>query len=118
MTVAPTPGQVSGDRPGRSHGPLAKRAVRFASVCGVAFAASIGTIATLHAVGAESAVEDTLLGAVLLVVAFVGLLGSLAAFAMAIDARRHERWTLLWLPLLLFPAIVAFVVLGEALWWE
>jgi cytochrome bd-type quinol oxidase subunit 2 len=118
MTVAPTPGHVSGDRPSRSHGPLAKRAVRFASVCGVAFVASIGTIAILHAVGAESAVEDTLLGALLLIVAFVGLVGSLAAFAMAIDARRHERWTLLWLPLLLFPAIIAFVVLGEAFWWE
>jgi heme/copper-type cytochrome/quinol oxidase subunit 4 len=118
MTVAPTPGHVSRDRPGRSHGPLAKRAVRFASVCGVAFVASLGTIVTLHAVGAESAVEDTILGASLLIVALAGLLGSLAAFVMAIDARRHERWTLLWLPLLLFPAIIAFVVLGEALWWE
>jgi heme/copper-type cytochrome/quinol oxidase subunit 4 len=118
MTVAPTQCQVSGDRPGRSHGPLAQRAVRFASIFGAAFVASIGTIAILHLVGAESAVEDTVLGASLLIVAFIGFLGSLAAFAMAIDARRHERWTLLWLPLLLFPAIIAFVVLGEALWWE
>jgi hypothetical protein len=30
----------------------------------------------------------------------------------------HEPWTLLWLPLSVFPALAAFLVLGEAFWWE
>ena len=34
------------------------------------------------------------------------MIGSLAAFVLAIVARvRHERWALLWLPLLLFPVL-------------
>jgi hypothetical protein len=28
------------------------------------------------------------------------------------------RWVLPWLPLSLFPALFAFVVLGELFWWE
>jgi hypothetical protein len=48
-----------------------------------------------------------------------GLLASLAAFALAVVAKvKHERWALLWLPLSVLPALLAFVVLGEALWWE
>jgi hypothetical protein len=36
-----------------------------------------------------------------------GMLLSLAAFVSAIVAKvRHERWALLWLPLLLFPVLV------------
>jgi hypothetical protein len=83
------------------------------------FAASIGTIVIAYAAGVESAVEDTLLGASLALIALVGVIGSLTAFALAIVALiRHERWMLLWLPLCLLPGIIAFVVLGEALWWE
>ena len=41
------------------------------------------------------------------------------AFALALAARiRHEHARLLWLPLAVFPALVLFVVLGEAFWWE
>jgi len=48
-----------------------------------------------------------------------GLLASLAAFALAVVAQvKHERWALLWLPLSVFPALLAFLVLGEAFWWE
>jgi hypothetical protein len=37
-----------------------------------------------------------------------GMLVSLAAFAVAVVAKvKKERWALLWLPLLLFPALVA-----------
>ena len=56
---------------------------------------------------------------ILATVASVGLVGSLAAFVLAIIAKvRHERWALLWLPLCVFPAFALFLVLGEALWRE
>lgn len=48
-----------------------------------------------------------------------GLVASLLAFVMAITAKiQHEKWAWLWLPLILFPALLAFVVLGEVFWWE
>ena len=85
----------------------------------MASAASIAAVGIAYAVGGESAVEDTLLGAFLAIVALTGFVGSVAAFLAAIAAKgRHERWTLLWLPLCVFPALLAFLVLGEAFWWE
>jgi hypothetical protein len=48
-----------------------------------------------------------------------GLLVSLVAFALAVAAKvKHERWSLLWLPLSLFPALLAIVVSAEAFWME
>jgi hypothetical protein len=35
-----------------------------------------------------------------------------------VAAVRRERWALLWVPLCVFPAIVLFISLGEAFWWE
>jgi len=86
---------------------------------GVVFVASVLTVVIPYAVGADGAVEDTWFGALLVATAFAGLLGALAAFVLAIVAKvRHERWTLLWLPLGLLPAVIVFLVLGEAFWWE
>jgi hypothetical protein len=80
---------------------------------------SIAAVAIPYAVGAEGGVEDTWLAAVLAISAYIATLGSLAAFVLAIFAKvRRERWRLLWLPLGVFPAIMLFVVLGEAFWWD
>lgn len=120
MTSAPLPRRVSGSPvSGRPHGRLPRWAVGLSLVCGAAFVVSFATVAIVYAVGAESAVEDTWLGALLPVTALVGVLGSMAAFVLAIVATvRHERWTMLRLPLGLLPAVILFLVLGEALWWE
>lgn len=48
-----------------------------------------------------------------------GLVVSLVAFALAIVAKvKHERWRLLWLPLSVFPALLAIVVIAEAFFME
>ena len=86
----------------------------------VAIATSITTFAIAYAVGGASATEDNWVGYLVASMALgPGLLGSLAAFVLAIVVKvKHERWTLLWLPLCAFPAFLAFLVLGEAFWWE
>ena len=90
-----------------------------ASVFGVAFAASIGAVVVMYAAGVQSAIEDTWLGALLSIVAAVGVFGCVAAFVLGIVAKvRHERWALVWLPLCVLPAIVLFLMLGDAFWWE
>ena len=89
------------------------------AVSGGAIAASLAAVGIAYAIGAESAVEDTLLGWVLMSMAVMGFLGSLGAFLAAIVAKvKHEPWALLWLPLSAFPTLLAFLVLGEAFWWE
>lgn len=104
---------------GHPHGRLARWGVRLSAVFGAAFAGSVVVVAAAYAVGAEGAVEDTFLGWFLARVMLAGFLGSLAAFLAAIAAMvRRERWVLLWLPLSVFPVLLAFLVLGEAFWWE
>lgn len=63
--------------------------------------------------------EDNWVGMLTAIAVLGGLVASLVAFAMAVvDRAKHDNWSLLWMPLTLFPALAAFVVLGEALWWE
>jgi hypothetical protein len=119
MAVAPVSGAPVSAGSRRPHSGVAEWAVKLASVCGGAFAASVAAVVLAYAVGEESAVEDTWLGALLVIVPSVGVLGSLAAFVLAVVAKaRHEHWAWLWLPLGVFPAVIVFVVLGEAFWWE
>lgn len=70
-----------------------------------------------YAVGAEDHIEDTVLAVFLVLVAAVGVLGSLAAFVMALvsTTAKGERWNLLWIPLCTFPALAAFVLVWGAL---
>lgn len=73
--------------------------------------ASIAIATISSAVGAETAGIGALLPP--------GAFGSLAAFVLAIVAKvRHEHWSLLWLPVAVFPAAVLFWALGEAFLWE
>ena len=116
MTVAPV---LESRGSGQPHGRLARWAVELSALSGVAFVAAFATVAIAYAIGEEAAVEDTTLGLVLVLILAAGLLGSLAAFVMAIVAAvKRERWALLWLPLSVLPAIVLVVSLGEAFWWE
>ncbi len=120
MSVASVPGHVPASTGQGPHGRLARWAVGLSAVCGLAVAMAIAIIAIAYAVGVESAVEDNWFGFLLVTMVLApGLLGSLLAFVLAIVARvRRERWTLLWLPLCVFPTVVLFLVLGEAFWWE
>jgi hypothetical protein len=48
-----------------------------------------------------------------------GLFVSFVVFVIALAVViRHERWAPLWLPLLLFPAVLSFLIVGELFWWE
>jgi hypothetical protein len=85
---------------------------------GGVFAVSVATVAIAYGLGAESTVEDTQVGELLAITSAVGSFGSLIAFVAVVARSRHERWSLLWLPLVLFPTILGLVVLGELFWWE
>ena len=95
---------------------LVEEAAAYLDGPGRAEAKSLPRIEALaYASERESAVEDTWLGALLVIVPAVAIVGSLASFILAILAKvRHERWAWLWLPLGAFPAMVAFVAFAEA----
>jgi hypothetical protein len=94
-------------------------AVGLAVAAAVAIATSFAILAVAYAIGGSGATEDNWVGFLVMVSLLGASLASLAAFALAIVAKvKHERWAPLWLPLSVFPALLAFVVLGEALWWE
>jgi hypothetical protein len=98
---------------------LARWAVRIAAVVAVALVVSFAIFAVAYGVGGWGAIDDMWVGFVVAVSLLGGLLASLVAFALAVTAKvKHERWAMLWLPLSLFPAILAFLMLGELFWWE
>ena len=85
----------------------------------VAITTSLAMFAVAYAIGGSGAIEDNWVGFLGGVSLLAGLPASLAAFGLAVVAKvRHERWALLSLPLSVFPALLAFLVFGEAFWWE
>ncbi|MDF2695590.1 MAG: hypothetical protein K0S65_3973 [Labilithrix sp.] len=72
----------------------------------VAIATSAVILAVAYAIGGSGATENNWVG-------FRRFLRSLAVAARV----RQERWALLWLPPSMLPALLAFLVLGEAFWW-
>ena len=120
MTARPAPERWSAplDRSSR-HTRLARSAVAIASVVAVAIVVSVAVFAAAYAVGGWAAIQDTGVGFIGAVSLLGGLVASLLAFVLAVTAVvKGDRWGLLWLPKLLFPAIAVFLVLGELFWWE
>jgi hypothetical protein len=98
---------------------FARWGVGIAAAVAVAILVSAAIFALAYAVGGSGATEDNWVGFLGAVSLLGGLVASFAAFALALAAKiKHEQWALLWLPLLLFPALLAFLVLGELFWWE
>ncbi len=90
-----------------------------ATAAAAACAAALALFGLAYAVGGADATADNWVGILVVLALLGGMPASLAAFALAVLAKvEHERWSLLWLPLAVFPSLVAFLVLGEAFWWE
>lgn len=103
----------------QAHTRLAKWAVGLAGATAVMVSVGAAVFGVAYAVGGVGATEDNWVGLLTVTSLFGGLITSLTAFALAVTVKvKHERWTLLWLPLAVFPVLVAFLVLGEAFWWE
>jgi hypothetical protein len=94
-------------------------AVRLAQAAVVVVSIAFAVFGVADVVGGSGATEDNWVALLTVTSFFGGFLVSLTAFALAVAVRvQHEQWTLLWLPLSVFPALLAFLVLGEAFWWE
>lgn len=105
--------------PAATQNRLGRWAVWLAAAAVGLAALAIGIYGVGYAVGGEHAVSDNWV-AMLSAGSYFGAVGtSLAAFALGVTAKaKHDHSPLLWLPLLVLPALVSFVVLGEAFWWE
>lgn len=109
---------VSDQRPD-GPGALARAAVGTAGVVAGVVTAASALVGVAYAVGGDDAISDNWVGFIGGVALLGGLSTSLVAFVLAVLARiGQDRWRLLWLPLLLFPGLLALVVLAEAFWLE
>ena len=98
---------------------IARWAVGLAAVVAVVVAVSYAIFGVAYAVGGDKAISDNWVGFLGAFAMLGGLAASFVAFALAIVAKvKHERWVLLWLPLSLFPALLAVVVVAEMFWME
>ncbi len=105
--------------PESQHSAVARWAVGLAAGAAIAMGVAMGAVAIVMASNSPEALDDNLAGMLVAWVLLGGLATSVVGMSMAVIASvRHERWHWLWLPLSLAPAVVAFLVLGEAFWWE
>lgn len=105
MTVGPVSGMPASAGPAHVHTPLARWAVALAAVAAVMITVAL--------------VVFGFVGEGLGVLFSGGVMASFAAFAMGVVAMiKHERWAMLFIPLTVFPAALAVLVLGEMFWWE
>lgn len=114
----PRPSPVPADT-ADPHSRLARWAVGLAAAVAVVVTVSYTIFAVAYAVGGSDAISDNWVGYLGGFALLGGLVVSLGAFVMAVVARvKRQRWALLWLPLSLFPALLAVVVIAEAFWIE
>lgn len=93
---------------------VARVAVGLAALVVVAVVVSYTIFFVALAAGGDDAISDNWVGILAGVSLVGGLVVSLVALVLAVVARfRHERWTLLWLPLSVFPTLLVLVVLAE-----
>lgn len=120
MTVDPVSGQTPiSAGPAPLHTKVAHWSVGLAGAAAAVTAVAFAAYGVAYAVGGSSAIEDNWVAILVATSFFAGVLASAVAFMLAVAVKvRHERWTLLWLPLSVFPALLAFLALGEAFWWE
>jgi hypothetical protein len=82
-------------------------------------AVSLAILGIAYLVGGWAVIDDTWIGFLAAAAVLGGLFVSLAAFVGAlVVAITQHRWRPMLLPLLVFPAIAIFLVLGELFWWE
>lgn len=94
-------------------------AIGLASIVTAFVFLTIALFGISYLVGGSNAVSDNWVGFLGVFVLLGGLLLSLLAFILAVSTRiRHGRAPWLWLALVLFPALLAFIVLGEIFWWQ
>jgi hypothetical protein len=117
MTVHQVPGSHLESR--HAHHPLSVLAFAIAAVVLVVVVAAVALFAIAFAVGGEDATSDNWVGMLTVIGVVGGLMTSFGSFVLAVAAwLSHERTRLLWLPLALFPGLLALIVLGEAFLWE
>ena len=98
---------------------VGRLAVALAAAVAVVLVLSYALFGVAYLVGGVEATEDNWVGLLGAVALLGGLFVSLIAFVLAVFARvRRQPRTLLWLPLSLFPVLVAVVVVVETFWME
>jgi hypothetical protein len=97
---------------------MARWAVGVAAVVAILDVVMYCAFAIAYASKGTAGFSDNWLGSLGAITIYVGLLVSVVAFSMAITVRiRHEKWAWIRLPLIVFPSLLAFIVLGELFWW-
>ncbi len=97
----------------------AKWAVGIAATVTTILILSGAILGVAYLLGGSSAVSDNWVGFQGAIALLGGLIVSPMAFVLAATARiRHGNSAWLWFPLAVFPALLAFVILGEVFWWE
>lgn len=108
-------GSLAGEPGGAVHSALARWAVGLAAGVAGLVAVSYAVFGAMYAIGGWDAIEDTWVGYLGVWSLLGGMVVSLVAFVLAIVAVvKHEQWTLLRLPLAVFPVLFAIVMIGEA----
>jgi hypothetical protein len=104
---------VPAERPVGAGG-AARVAIVLAAFVVIVMVVSYAILLVALAIGGDAAISDTWVGAQAAFVLLGGLLTSLIALVLAGTAKvRHERANLLWLPLSVFPTLLALLVLAE-----